>query len=85
MRPRFANRGSARLIALNEAIPATSMRPRFANRGSGDTYTYRTGLELTSMRPRFANRGSHAGPPFSAFSLCDFNEAPIRESGKCVQ
>ena len=37
------------------------------------------------MRPRFANRGSEDAPGALFVRMSGFNEAPIRESGKCFQ
>ena len=61
------------------------MRPRFANRGSEEDEDADDTPRPASMRPRFANRGSaKVGRSLGADGI-GFNEAPIRESGKCSQ
>ena len=83
MRPRFANRGSCVSGSDRSEVLSTSMRPRFANRGSSREAPVGEAPCWTSMRPRFANRGSTPSRRETRFRHPHFNEAPIRESGKC--
>ena len=82
MRPRFMNRGSARVQLPVLGIHLASMRPRFMNRGSktiGSEQMQECGRfnEAPIHESGKCRRCRETGPRRSRF-----NEAPIHESGK---
>ena len=85
MRPRFMNRGSATRRVIYQRRINASMRPRFMNRGSHFDHAFIGQINLASMRPRFMNRGSPWRQAWERQASGRFNEAPIHESGKCIE
>ena len=84
MRPRFMNRGSQTRDMAEQAAKQASMRPRFMNRGSRHRLRHHVLKIVASMRPRFMNRGSSELVVLRLAGDAGFNEAPIHESGKCM-
>ena len=83
MRPRFMNRGSAVVDAVEDDIRLRFNEAPIHESGKcGQLQRSHVPARGASMRPRFMNRGSAGAWSGPATRRSRFNEAPIHESGK---